>query len=109
MFDGLKAWFYTPAGQAIVAGALGSLVRWMVVGGSFKEGVAMVVTGCICALYLGPLALPLVESTIGVVVKGGDLDGLASFLVGLGGMAIANMLIFLIEKRARQTKSGDSQ
>lgn len=105
----LLTWLNSDAGQALLAGALGGVVRWRVKGESWREAGITITVGAICALYLGPLALPLLENTVGIVVTGGDLAGLSAFIVGLGGMSISGMIIWAFDKRATGQKTEGEQ
>lgn len=95
-------WVATEPGKAIIAGGLGGVVRWLTLRPTVKEGVITIVVGGICALYLGPIALPIVEGTLGKVVPGGDMAGLTSFLVGMGGISLAGMVLDVFDRRRRE-------
>jgi len=101
---GVIEWMFSPDGQAAVAGALGGLVRWMTLRDHWTEGVAALIVGAICAMYLGPLIEPILTPTIGRIAPDRDADGFAAFVVGLGGISLAGFLIDLIRARRGATK-----
>jgi len=97
---GVIEWMFSPDGQAAaVAGALGGLVRWMTLRDHWTEGVAALIVGAICAMYLGPLIEPILTPTIGRIAPDRDADGFAAFVVGLGGISLAEFLIDMIRAR----------
>lgn len=90
---------------AALAGAAGGMVRWMTLRDNWKEGMANVVVGALCAIYLGPVAVQATERFSGVPITG-DTENLGAFLVGLFGMALTGFLIDAM-KLARQ-RQGDA-
>lgn len=100
------SWLATEPGKAAVAGALGGIVRWLTLRPSWKEGGATLIIGSICAVYLGPVALPLIEGSIGKIVPGGDMAGLSSFLVGIGGISLSGLVLDIFDRRRRELKGG---
>ncbi len=100
-------WLASDPGRAALAGALGGVVRWLTLRHSWKEGVVTLLVGGICAMYLGPLALPLIEPLIAKVAPTGDASGLSSFLIGLGGISISGLLLDVFDRRRRDIKGGD--
>lgn len=94
------AWMTTDAGKAALAGALGGLVRWLTLRERWQDGAMSLIVGSICALYLGPLVEPILEPVIGKIAPDGDADGFAAFVVGLGGISIASVLIEIFRARA---------
>ncbi len=95
------AWMFTDESKAALAGAAGGIVRWVTLREHWKDGLTSLLVGALCAIYLGPLANPLLEPWMGPIVPGRDTNGFSSFVVGLGGISISGMLIDLI--RARRT------
>lgn len=100
------SWLASEPGKAALAGALGGIVRWLTLRPSWHEGAATLVVGAICAIYLGPLALPIIEVTLGKVIPGGDMAGLSSFLVGIGGISLSGLVLDIFERRRRDLKGG---
>ena len=99
-------WVFSSDGQTALAGALGGLVRWITLRDNWTDGIAALVVGAICALYLGPLIEPLLAPTIGQIAPGQDATGFSAFVVGLFGISLSGMLIDLIRARRAQAKRG---
>lgn len=102
-------WMASEPGRAALAGALGGVVRWLTLRHSWKEGAVTLIVGGICAMYLGPLALPLIEPFIAKVAPTGDAGGLSSFLIGLGGISISGLLLDVFDRRWRGVKEKDNE
>lgn len=103
------SWAGTDAGKAALAGALGGIVRWLTLRPKWSEGLATLVVGAICAIYLGPLALPIVEGSVGKVIPNGDMSGLASFLVGIGGVSLSGFVLDLFDRRRAALREDDDE
>lgn len=93
---GFFTWLATEPGKAALAGALGGIVRWITLRDNWKEGSAAVIVGGICALYLGPVAEPLVEAVFGFIAPDQDAKHLAPFIVGIGGIGLASVIIDVV-------------
>ena len=102
-------WMASDPGRAALAGALGGVVRWLTLRHSWKEGVVTLLIGGICAMYLGPLALPLIEPLTSRVAPTGDASGLSSFLIGLGGISISGLILDVFDRRKRDMKGGGDE
>ena len=87
------------ASKAALAGAAGGLVRWITLRSDWREGVGAIFVGALCALYLGPIVQPLLEPTIGALAPGGDPDGFAAFVVGLGGISLTGFILDIFTRR----------
>jgi hypothetical protein len=86
------------------------IVRWVTLRERWQDGVASLLVGSICALYVGPFVNPLIKPMIGDLAPNGDSTGFASFLVGLGGISIAGLLIDLVRSRTAKARGdGDAQ
>lgn len=95
--------------QAPLAGALGGVVRALMFKQPFMETLSTIAIGGICATYLWPLALPLIEKAFGsIVVDGSSRIGLSAFIIGAGGVSV---ITFIVEfwKGARSMKIGDRE
>lgn len=99
---GLFTWLLSDAGTAALAGAAGGLVRWLTLRESMRDGAITLLVGCLCALYLGPLAVPLIEPVIGKISPSADAAGFSAFIIGLGGISISGFLIDIIRLRRQQ-------
>lgn len=88
------AWLVGEKGQLAVAGALGGLVRWLSLRESRRDGLISVIVGAICALYLGPVAVPVIEQLIGrIVIEPASRAGLSGFIIGLGGIVATGVVL----------------
>lgn len=106
-------WIFTDAGRAVVAGAAGGLVRWLTLQERPRDGIASIIVGALCALYLGPLAVPIFEPVVGKIVTRPDQAvGFASFLIGMGGLSVSAIVIQVWRLRranlAKDESDGDN-
>lgn len=80
----------------MVAGVAGGIVRSLVLGRGIIEATSAVIAGGLTAGYGTPVATSILcnwLSDIGYHAKG--LDGAVGFMLGLGGMTIAEIIIRL--------------
>ena len=97
------SWIISEKGQLAVAGALGGMVRWLSLREDWKSGTTSLVVGAICAVYLGPLAIPVIEPIVGkIVIDPASRAGLSGFIIGVGGIAVAGFIIDIWKARRRQ-------
>lgn len=97
------------ASTAVLAGALGGLVRWITLRSNWREGAGAILVGAICAMYLGPLVEPILEPVVGAITPGGDADGFSSFIVGLGGISITGFIIDVFVRRKSEGSDDKSE
>ena len=97
-------WIISGDGRAAVAGALGGLVRWITLREHWTDGLASLLVGSVCAMYLGPLVAPFLNPVVGQLVPGSDGSGFSAFVVGLGGISFSGFLIDVIRARRTQAK-----
>lgn len=84
----------TDHGQAMVAGVCGAIVRVVTLRERKYQAIGSIVVGLISAVYLGPLALPMLESVLGALRVAPQSAGpLSGFLVGLGGITFAQAIL----------------
>lgn len=81
--------FGSDAGAAAIAGAAGGVVRWLTLRETWREGIISLFVGAICAIYLSPLAEPMLRPFIGVI----HAPRLAPFVVGVGGIGLVGLII----------------
>lgn len=94
----LAAWLSGEAGRAAAAGALGGLHRWfMSERRRLRDGLIAVTSGAICAMYLGPVVVALLDSAGLSLAPGPDVDRAAGYLAGLLGMSLAKILVGVVE------------
>jgi hypothetical protein len=103
------SWISTDTAKLMLAGAAGGIVRWVTLRQNWREGTASVIVGSLCALYLGPIVEPLLEPLVGTLAPGGDAAGFSSFVVGLGGISLAGLLIDFIAARGPRKGEGDEK
>ena len=91
---------------AAIAGLAGAVVRIATLREKSWQAVGSLAVGGIMAIYAGPLALPLIESVVGALnINETSAAPLSGFLMGLGGISIAQMLLRIWERVG--TKGGD--
>lgn len=94
-------------GASAIAGAAGGLVRWLTLREQWRDGIISVIVGALCSVYLGPLALPIMEPVLGrLIVQPDRLSNLSGFLVGIGGIAVSGFVLDLWNARRRQITGG---
>lgn len=80
--------------RAALAGALGGLVRWLTLRENWKEGGVSITVGAICAVYLGPLALPAVDPLLNNLISDTRaIEGFTTFMVGIGGIGVVGFVL----------------
>lgn len=103
------AWIGGEKGQLAMAGALGGLVRWLTLRDHWSDGLISVTVGAICAMHVGPLAIPLLEPVVGRLGSEASAGTLSGFLIGIGGITLSGFLIDVWRARRaqlRQSKDG---
>lgn len=93
--------------QMAVAGALGGVVRWLTLRSSAVDGLISIVVGAICAVYLGPVCLPLIEPVLGkIVLDENARAGLSGFFIGIGGIGVSSFIMELWQRRTELRSPG---
>lgn len=87
------SWADGDGAAAAFAGAAGGLVRWLTLRENWRDGLVSLVVGSVCAIFLGPLAAPMLRPFVGAISPGSNADGFSSFVVGLGGIGLAGFVI----------------
>jgi len=105
----LVAWLFSDAGRAAIAGAAGGVVRWVTLRDNWREGLTGLVVGSLCAIYLGPLASPIIEPVIGRIAPGEAGAGFASFIIGLGGISISGFILDIIRMRRLKIEARNNE
>ena len=72
----------------VIAGAAGGFIRWITLRSGLVEGLVGVVVGMICAVYMGPLVIKMIEPMTGPIPLDTDGARLTSFAIGLGGISL---------------------
>jgi hypothetical protein len=105
MSNDLFSWAATEKAQALMAGALGGVVRWLTLREDWRSGLISITVGAICSLYLSPLAIPIVEPLLGkLVIDPSARAGFSGFIMGIGGIAATGFLIDLWNAKRAQRK-----
>lgn len=90
-------------GSAVLAGALGGVVRWITLKERPREGIASVIVGAICAVYLGPIIRPAITPLIGsFVLEEASRSAFGGFILGLGGITVSGFVIDFLKGWARR-------
>jgi len=90
---------------AAMAGAAGGVVRHLTLREPlWPNSIANVIVGSLSAVYLSPIAAPLLEKLIGKIDGNANLG---SFLIGLGGMTASNIVITAWSIRRKQLEAKD--
>jgi len=102
-------WLSAGKSQAVIGGALGGLVRWLSLRTNLTDGIIAIVVGAICAVYLGPLAQPIINVVLGQIVLDADArQSLAGFIIGLGGISVSGTVMdYWASRRRRASKEDD--
>lgn len=109
-------WFSLILGDkasTVLAGALGGVVRWITLKEKLREGLASVVCGAICAVYLGPIIMPALTPLLGsFVLEEASRSAFGGFVLGLGGITVSGFVIDFIKgwaRKSRETPKGDGK
>ncbi|PWE32793.1 hypothetical protein DDZ14_08585 [Maritimibacter sp. 55A14] len=98
-------WAGGEAGRVLVAGASGGIFRWfMSQRRRMRDGALAVITGVMAAKYMSPVALAMIEATIGPMRDETDIQATAAFAAGLGGMSVAKVVIAVFENQATRLR-----
>ncbi len=104
------SWMGTTKGQVALAGALGGVVRSITLRENWRDGLLTLITGAVCATYLTPLVMPVLEPTLGkLVIQPDALSTFSGFVVGIGGMAVAGFVIDIWTARRRAVHRSNRQ
>lgn len=89
------AWLFSNETTLIMSsGAAGGIVRWFTLKEKFIIGVSSIIVGTLCAVYLSPLALPIVELFLGkILIDVNKQLTFSGFIVGLSGAQAPGLII----------------
>jgi hypothetical protein len=92
--------FLAEKAQMAIAGTAGGVVRWLTLREGIRDGAISVVVGAICAMYLGPAVVPILEPAVGkLTADPAARIGLSCFFIGLGGVGASGFFIDLWRAR----------
>ncbi len=99
-------WLPDGAGQLLIAGVAGGIVRWATLKEKWPDGLISILVGALCAVYVGPAAFPILGPMINFAgIEPNSAKSLAGFMIGAGGILVAGFFIDLWRERRRQLKS----
>ncbi len=104
--DWFEAAVHTDAAIAALAGAAGGLVRWLTLRETWRDGVASLLVGTVCAVYLGPIAEPMLRPVLGALAPNHNPAGFSSFVVGLGGIGLSGFVIDALRRFRASAETG---
>lgn len=85
-----------------IAGALGGVVRWLTLKTGVLDGIISVVVGAICAVYIGPLAAPVINHFFGeIVLDANSRLGLSGFVIGICGVGASGFILDMLSHRRK--------
>lgn len=100
-------WLSGEVGRTVLAGSAGGLFRWLMASRRrLRDGAAGVLAGAVVAKYTWPGVLAMFNTVLPDLGDGKDVQAMAAFLAGLGGMSIAKALLAFIEYRAEKLRGG---
>ena len=106
----MKEFISDPATKLAIAGALGGVVRWFTVRDKmWPDGLINVMVGAICAVYLSPIVIPMLEPVIGKITT--DIDqvaGFSGFVIGIGGLSVSGFVMDFWRKRRESLTGNDN-
>ncbi len=108
----MKEFFSDVTTSTAIAGAAGGVVRWFTTREKmWPDGLINVVVGAICAVYLTPIVVPVIEPVVGKIVASPDqISGLSGVVIGIGGLSVSGFIMDLWRTRtARLTANKDSE
>jgi len=76
-----------PTVSVVFAGMAGGAVRWYSERENWKTGIGSIIIGGICAKYLGPFTLGLMESMVGIKISD-EANTTGAFVMGLLGILL---------------------
>jgi hypothetical protein len=87
-------WLQSARGELLTAGALGAVVSVAMEYTGVLPAIRKIAVGSISALYLAPLAVPLLSSALGAIsIPTENAAGVAGFLVGIGNIIIIEIIL----------------
>lgn len=93
VWQSISAWLETASGELATAGLAGAAVSAAMEWTGFLPAVRKIVVGTLCAMYLSPLAIPLLSIVLGAIdVPLEKTAGTSGFLMGVLGIVVIEIL-----------------
>ncbi len=111
MWQSFAAWLETATGELATAGLAGAAVSAAMEWTGFRSAVRKIVVGTLCAMYLSPLAIPLLSWVLGAIdVPIEKTAGMSGFLMGVLGIVVIEILfkVFRLHRDYKLTTSRGS-
>ena len=90
----LSEWLASPSGQLGIAGLVGSAVAAAMEWGGFVSASRRLFVGTASAVFLGPLAIPMLEWALsGINVPKDNAAGMGGFLMGVVGIVAIEIIM----------------
>ena len=102
-------WLNSATGELFKAGLAGSAVAAAMEWSGVLPAIRKIFVGTICALYLSPIAVPLLEWVLGTIqVPRDQAAGVSGFLMGVVGIIVIEILLkaFRLRRDDLQRKNG---
>ena len=101
------AWVSGEAGRAVLAGAAGGLIRWLMSETRrLRDGAVSIVAGVLFAKYGTPIVLALLELWLGNLGRGTDVRDAAAFAAGIIGMSLSKIILGIADAQAARIGRG---
>ena len=103
-------WLSSPSGQLGIAGLVGSAVAAAMEWGGFVSASRRLFVGTASAVFLGPLAIPMLEKLLGgISVPKDNAAGMGGFLMGVGGIIMIEIVMKAFKIRRDKINGGDGE
>lgn len=94
VWQSFSSWMQTATGELATAGLAGAAVSAAMEWSGFLPAVRKIIVGTLCALYLSPLAIPLLSLVLGGLnVPPEKTAGMSGFLMGVLGIVVIEILL----------------
>lgn len=99
----IGVWLAGESGRAVVAGAAGGVLRWLMQDQRrVRDGIVSVVGGVVASVYLGSVVAAILSSAVGPVAGAAP----SGFIAGLAGMSLAKIIVAIVETQAHKMTRG---
>lgn len=102
-------WMYNdPTVSVVLAGMAGGAVRWYSEQEPWRTGLGSVFIGGICAKYLGPFVMGIMENISGITFSD-EAGTTGAFGMGLGGILIIRYFMDSLKARTSSLKQAQEE